>query len=73
MYGRLNDLWLIEELDHQGQIDIEPKNVIRANLPACTEPGDASEDSDPLNGMSILQKCEDLLHQGFSLSVIGFA
>ena len=31
MQRRLSDLRLIEELDRQGQIDIEPKNIIRAN------------------------------------------
>lgn len=73
MDGCLSDLRLIEELDHQGQIDIESKDVIRANFPTCAKPGDPSEDSDPLNGMPILQKCEDLLHQRSSPSVIGFA
>jgi hypothetical protein len=56
MERRLSDLRLIEELDHQREIDIEPKNIIRTNLTTCAEPGDASEDSHPLNGVLVLQK-----------------
>jgi hypothetical protein len=71
--GRLRDLRLIEEFDHQGQIDGEPKQVIRMNLPIGPKAGDASEDGDPLHGMPVVQKREDLSHQGFAPSVIRFA
>jgi hypothetical protein len=50
MDGRLRDLRLIEELDHQRQIDSETEHVIRVNLPIGAKPGDASEDGDSLHG-----------------------
>jgi len=55
--GRLRDLPLIEEFDHQGQIDGEPKQVIRVNLPIGPKAGDASEDGDPLHGSLALSFC----------------
>jgi hypothetical protein len=73
MDGRLRHLRLIEELDHQGQIDTEPKDIIGVDLPTCTEPGDASEDRDPFHGVPVVQNREDLPHQGFAPSVIGLA
>ena len=63
--GRFHDRRLIEEFDHQGQIDSEPEEVVRVNLPACAKPCDASEDSDPLHGMPVMQKRQDLPHQAF--------
>ena len=38
--GRFRDRRLVEEFDHQGQIDSEPEQVVRVNLPACAKPGD---------------------------------
>src|SRR5580704_11743157 len=73
MDSRLRHLRLVEELDHQGQIDIEPQDVVGVDLPACAKPGDASEDRDSLHGVAVVQNREDLPHQGFAPSVIRFA
>ena len=53
MDSRLRHLRLVEELDHQGQIDIEPQDVVGVDLPACAKPGDASEDRDSLHGVAV--------------------
>jgi hypothetical protein len=72
MDGRLRDLRLIEELDHQGQIDTKPQDIIGVDLPTCAESGDASEDRDPFHGVPIVQNRKDLPHQGFASPVIRF-
>lgn len=70
---RLGDPRLIEELDHERQIDIETKNVVRPGFAASAEPGDASEYDDPLNGVLVLQEGEDLLHQRLAPTLVCFA
>ena len=61
--GCFSDLRLVEELDDQRKIDVEPQNVIGADLAARAEAGDATKNGDPLHSVPILQKGEDFLHQ----------
>ena len=63
MDGRLGGRRLIEELDHQGEIDVKPQHVVRVNLAIGAKAGDASEDSNPLHRVLIVQSREDLPHQ----------
>ena len=63
MDGRLRGRRLIEELDHQRKIDVEPQHVVRVNLAIGAEAGDASEDSDSLHRVLVVQRREDLPHQ----------
>ncbi len=57
-----SDLRHIEKLDHEGQVDIEAKNIVGADLSACTEAGDTTEYGDALNTVLILKQRQDLLH-----------
>ena len=49
--GRFRYLGLIEELDDQREIDVEPQKVIGVDLAARAEPGDAAENRDSLHGV----------------------
>ena len=73
MDGCFRYLRLVEEFNHQWQVDSEPEHVIRVNLPIRAKPGDPSEDRDPLHGVPVVQNREDLPHQGSAPSVIRFA
>ena len=54
--GRFRDLGLIEELDNQREIDVEPQKVVGVDLAARAEAGDAAEDRDSLHGVPVMQK-----------------
>jgi hypothetical protein len=71
--GRFRDLRLIEELDDQREIDVKPQNVVGSNLAARAKSGYAAENGYPLDGVPILQKSKDFLHQRPALSVVRFA
>lgn len=71
--SRLGRLRLIEELDHQGQSEIEPQHVVRVNLAVSAKAGDPSEDRDPPHGVPVVQNRKDLIHKGFTPSMIPFA
>jgi|HubBroStandDraft_6_1064221.scaffolds.fasta_scaffold1738218_1 hypothetical protein len=73
MDRRLSGWRLVEEFDHQGQIDVKPQHVVRVNLTISAEPGHASEDSDSFHDVPVVQSREDLPHQGFASPVIRFA
>ena len=47
---------LIEELDHQRKIDVQSQDVVRVHLPARAESCNASEDSDALHGVLVVQR-----------------
>jgi len=70
---RLGGRGLIEEFDHQGQIDVESQHVVRVNLAIGAKPGDAPEDGHSFHGVSVMQGREDLPHQGCAPPVIRFA
>jgi hypothetical protein len=55
MDRRLSGRRLIEELDHQGQIDVKPQHVVRVNHAIGAKAGDASEDRDPTHGVPVVQ------------------
>src|SRR6202035_5023230 len=71
--GRFRYLGLIEELDDQREIDVEPQKVVGVDLAARTEACDTAEDRDSLHGVPVMQKGEDFLHQRPSLSMVTFA
>ena len=73
MDRRLGDSRLIEEFDHQWQIDSEPQHVVRVNLPIGAKPGDPPEDRDPLHGVPVMQSRKDLPHQVSAPALIAFA
>ena len=64
---------LIEEFDHQGQIDTEPQHVVRVNLAIGAKPGDASEDSHAFHGMPVGKAericCNKVLRRPWSASL----
>ena len=64
---------LIEEFDHQRQINAQPQHVVRVNLAIGAKPGDAPEDGHSFHGVSVMQGREDLPHQGCAPPVISFA
>ena len=64
---------LIEELDHQGQIDVKSQHVVRVNLAIGAKAGDASEDSDSLHRVLVMQRRKDLPHQICAAALIAFA
>ena len=54
--GRFRYLGLIEELDDQREIDVEPQKVIGVDLAARAEAGNAAENRDSLHGVPVMQK-----------------
>ncbi len=73
MDRRLGGRRLIEEFDHQRQIDINSQHVVRVNLAIGAKPGDAPEDGHSFHGVSVVQSREDLAHQGCAPPAIPFA
>lgn len=69
-YCRFSDFRHIEELYHEGQIDIETEDIIGANLTTRTEASDPAKHGDALNAVLILKQRQDLLHEGFSTPVV---
>jgi len=70
---RLGRRRLIEEFDHQREIDVKPQHVVRVNLAIGAKPRDTPEDGHAFHGVSVVQSREDLPHQGCAPPVIRFA
>jgi hypothetical protein len=73
MDRRLSGWRLVEESDHQGQIDVKPQHVVRVNSPSAPNPATPLKDSDSFHDVPVVQSREDLPHQGFASPVIRFA
>ena len=58
MDRRLDGRRLIEEFDHQRQIDVKSQHVVRVNLAIGAKAGDASEDSDSLHRVLVMRLAE---------------
>ena len=73
MDSRFRDRRLIEELNHQRQIDMEPQHIASVYLSVGAKPGDPSEDRDSIDGAPIAQNRQNLPHQRRAPSAIPFA